>query len=102
MKLSVELDRGTDRRWIAEIPALPGVLVYGTSRDEAIAHAKVLAFRVLADRLEHGEILPDRERPRDNLPNSGGLASPLTKGGLRGVLAVHPGPTKNPLQLPPC
>ena len=51
----IEIEREADGRWIAEIPALPGVLAYGTTRDEAIAKAKALALRVLAERLEHGE-----------------------------------------------
>ena len=44
-------------RLLAE-PDLPGVLAYGSTRDEAVAKAKALAFRVLADRLEHGEEIP--------------------------------------------
>lgn len=56
--LPIELDRENDGRWIAEVPALPGVICYGASRDEAIASAKALALRVLADRIEHGEELP--------------------------------------------
>lgn len=55
MKFTVELDREVDGRWIADVPELPGVSAYGPTRDEAIAAAKALAFRVLADRLEHGE-----------------------------------------------
>jgi len=51
----IELDREEDGRWIAEIPDLPGVLCYGTSRDEAIARLQALALRVLAERLEHAE-----------------------------------------------
>jgi predicted RNase H-like HicB family nuclease len=51
----IELDREEDGRWIAEIPALPGVLCYGASRDEAIARVQALALRVLAERLEHAE-----------------------------------------------
>jgi predicted RNase H-like HicB family nuclease len=31
------------------------VLAYGSTHDEAVAKAKALAFRVLADRIEHGE-----------------------------------------------
>ena len=58
MKLRIELDREADGRWIAEVPELPGVLVYGDTEKSAIAAAKVLAFRVIADRLEHGEPLP--------------------------------------------
>jgi predicted RNase H-like HicB family nuclease len=58
MKLVIELEREDDGRWIAEIADLPGVLVYGASREEAIAHAQALALRVLADRIEHGESEP--------------------------------------------
>lgn len=59
MNLSVELDRETDGRWLAEVPDLPGVLAFGQSREEALAHAQALALRVLAERLEHGEAAPD-------------------------------------------
>ena len=52
MCFTVEIDRETDGRWIAEIPDLPGVMVYGTTRNEALARAKALALRVIADRLE--------------------------------------------------
>jgi len=56
---TVEIEREDDGRWIGEIADLPGVLAYGASRDEAVAKAKALAFRVLADRLEHGEDIPE-------------------------------------------
>jgi len=55
MTLTVEIDRETDGRWIAEVPELPGVLVYGESREHAIKAAKALALHVLADRIEQGE-----------------------------------------------
>ena len=58
MKFIIELEREDDGRWIGEVPDLPGVLVYGASREEAIAHAQALALRVLADRIEHGESGP--------------------------------------------
>ena len=58
MNLQVEIEQEEDNRWLAEIPALPGVLAYGQSAQEAIARAKALALRVLADRLEHGENVP--------------------------------------------
>jgi hypothetical protein len=31
------------------------VLAYGATREEAVAHVKALALRVLAEKLEHGE-----------------------------------------------
>jgi predicted RNase H-like HicB family nuclease len=50
-----ELEREADGRWIAEVVELPGVLVYGSSQDDAIAHLQALALRVVADRLENEE-----------------------------------------------
>lgn len=58
MKLTIETDQEDDGRWIAEVPELAGVLAYGATRDEAMAKAEVLALRVLAEQLEHGEAVP--------------------------------------------
>jgi predicted RNase H-like HicB family nuclease len=58
MNFEIESERESDGRWLAEVPQLPGVLAYGTSRDEAMAKAQILALRVLAERLEHGESRP--------------------------------------------
>jgi len=52
---SIEIDREVDGRWLAEIPALSGVMAYGQDRDEAVARVQALALRVIADRLEHRE-----------------------------------------------
>jgi predicted RNase H-like HicB family nuclease len=57
--LRVESEREEDGRWIAEVPALPGVLTYCTTESEARDKSKALALRVIADRIEHGESLPD-------------------------------------------
>jgi predicted RNase H-like HicB family nuclease len=56
--LVIESEREEDGRWIAEIPALPGVLVYGVTEAEARAKIQALALRVIADRVENGEPLP--------------------------------------------
>lgn len=58
-KFVVEIEQEADGRWIAEVVALPGVMAYGTSHAEALAKVEVLALRVLADRLEHGEAIPE-------------------------------------------
>lgn len=55
MHYTIECEQEQDGRWIAEVPDLPGVLVYGSSAEAATASAEVLALRVLAERLEHGE-----------------------------------------------
>lgn len=59
MILTIETEQEEDGRWIAEVMEIPGVLVYGQTRQEAIAKVKALALRVLADRLEHGEPIPE-------------------------------------------
>ena len=56
--LQVELEREEDGRWFAEVHALPGVMAYGRTRDEAIQATQALALKVIADSLEHGEPLP--------------------------------------------
>ncbi|MFP4306904.1 MAG: type II toxin-antitoxin system HicB family antitoxin [Thermodesulfobacteriota bacterium] len=55
MKLTIETEQETDGRWIAEIIEIPGAMKYGTTREKAIAHAKALALRVMAERIENGE-----------------------------------------------
>jgi predicted RNase H-like HicB family nuclease len=57
-RLVVQLEQEEDGRWIAEVLGIPGALVYGQTRAEALAKAQALALRVLADRLEHGEPVP--------------------------------------------
>lgn len=59
MTLSIELDQEADGRWIAEVTAIPGVLAYGVTRTDAVAKVQALALRALADRLEHGEAVPE-------------------------------------------
>ncbi len=56
--LRIESEQEEDGRWIAEVPALPGVLTYGETKAEADAKVKALALRVITDRLENGEQLP--------------------------------------------
>ena len=59
MPLTIEVEREDDGRWLAEVPDLPGVLTYGNTREEAIDRVRVLSLRVLADRLDHGEPIPE-------------------------------------------
>ncbi len=59
LMLKVEVEQEVDGRFIAEIPELPGVMAYGSSREEALAKIEVIALRTLADRLEHGEPTPE-------------------------------------------
>jgi len=56
-QFTVETEQEDDGRWIAEILEIPGVLVYGDTQQQAIAHVQALALRVMADKLEHGEMM---------------------------------------------
>ena len=58
LQFKIETEREEDGRWIAEVIDLPGVLVYGKTKDDAINKAQALGLRVLADRIEHGETHP--------------------------------------------
>ncbi len=59
MTFTVEYEQEEDGRWIAEVLELPGVMVYGATREEALAKAQALALRVVAERLDHGEMLAE-------------------------------------------
>jgi len=52
MSYNIEFEQEVDGRWIAEIPSLPGVMVYGSTKDEAKCKVEALALRVIADRME--------------------------------------------------
>jgi predicted RNase H-like HicB family nuclease len=58
MKLTIELDREVDGRWIAEVPEL-NVLLYGDSRQDAIQRTQSAAQEIVLDRIAHGELPPD-------------------------------------------
>lgn len=60
MTLQIEIGEEANGRWIAEVPALPGVMTYGVTRTDAVARVQALALRVLAERLEHGEAVSRR------------------------------------------
>jgi len=59
MYFCIETAQEKDGRWIAEIPDLPGVMVSGKTLEEAILKVQAQALRVLADRLERGEVVPE-------------------------------------------
>jgi predicted RNase H-like HicB family nuclease len=53
---TIETEQEDDNRWIAEILEISGVLAYGNTQQQAITKAQALALRVIADKLEHGEM----------------------------------------------
>ena len=57
--LTLETEQEADGRWIAEIAAIPGVFAYGATESDACARVSALAFRVIADHMEHAEPIPD-------------------------------------------
>jgi len=59
MQLRIDVEQETDGRWLAEVEALPGTAAYGVTKTDAVAKVQALARRVLAERLEHGEAVPE-------------------------------------------
>ncbi len=59
LSFTIETEKETDGRWIAEVVEIPGALVYGASSEDAIAKVQALALRAVAERLEHGEEAPE-------------------------------------------
>jgi predicted RNase H-like HicB family nuclease len=57
--MNFEIERENDGRWTAEVPDPPGVMVYGGTREEALAKVEVLALLVIADGSDHGEPMPE-------------------------------------------
>ena len=53
--MRMEVDIEDDGRFIAEVPAIPGALVYGDTADDAIRKVESLVLRILADRIDSGE-----------------------------------------------
>ena len=58
MKLTIELNREVDGRWIAEVAEL-NVVLYGESRLDAIQRVQSAAREIVLDRIAHGELPPD-------------------------------------------
>ena len=56
MNFHIEIEQEEDGRWIAEVAGIPGVLVYGKTRNEAMLKAQALALRALAERIDLGEV----------------------------------------------
>ena len=52
---SVEFDREEDGRWIAEVPNLPGVMAYGSTKQAALQKVYAITLRTLADKIEQGQ-----------------------------------------------
>jgi predicted RNase H-like HicB family nuclease len=68
MRFTLESEQETDGRWIAEVVELPGVLAYGATKPDAVNCALSLALRVLAEKLEHGELKTRQKSPKFELP----------------------------------
>jgi hypothetical protein len=58
MKLTIQLDREVDCRWIAEVPELH-IILYGGSKKDALDRAEAAAREIVQDRIAHGESPPE-------------------------------------------
>jgi predicted RNase H-like HicB family nuclease len=51
MKYNIEYEQEEDGRWIAEIPSLPGAMVYGETKEEAANKVISLALKALSEEM---------------------------------------------------
>ncbi len=58
MKFSIEYEIEDDGRWIAEIPSMPGVMVYGKTQKEAASKVIELAIKSISDEIELNNAYP--------------------------------------------
>jgi predicted RNase H-like HicB family nuclease len=61
------------------VPIVPGALAYGATRAEAAARAEALVLRALAERIEHGEPVPEIAGCSSGRSNQQPLLAPATK-----------------------
>ena len=54
---TIETEEEVDGRWIADVVEIPGAMAYGRTQEQAIARAQAIALRVIAERLEHGDVV---------------------------------------------
>jgi len=54
MTITLECAQQVEGRWLAEVPQLPGVQAYGTTRDAAAEEALAMVYRVLDDARRQG------------------------------------------------
>jgi len=59
MAFQIEMEQEDDGRGFADIPQLPGTMAYGETGEESLSNVQALGLRVLADRIEHGEEVPE-------------------------------------------
>lgn len=54
LEFLIETEQEADVRWLAEVPALPGALAYGTTRDDAVRNATALGLLALSEKVKAG------------------------------------------------
>ena len=94
MKFTIETERETDGRWIAEAMEVNGAMVYGETRGDAVAKVKILALQVVAECVKHDDgpmgafsVVAKAEREADgqwraeyqNIPESAASGSTRTE-----------------------
>lgn len=74
MTITLECVEETNGRWMAEVPQIPGVHAYGSTRDAAAEEALAMVYRVLDDarrlgipRAETADVFGRQSERRPNL-----------------------------------
>ena len=56
MILDIEIERDDEGLWVGVVPGIPQALVYAMTQEQARARVRALALRLIADRLERGDL----------------------------------------------
>ncbi len=59
MKFNIEYEIEDDGRWIAEIPSIPGAMVYGRTQAEAASKVIELAILSITSEIENSKNYPE-------------------------------------------
>jgi predicted RNase H-like HicB family nuclease len=82
MTITLECVQETTGRWFAEVPQIPGVQAYGTTRDAAAEEALAMVYRLLDDARRLGVPRADTAdvfgRESERRPGSAGFESALS------------------------
>jgi predicted RNase H-like HicB family nuclease len=58
MKYRVQIEQDEDGVYVAQVPALPGCITQGTTRNEALVNAREAIQAYVESLVKHGEAVP--------------------------------------------
>ena len=76
MILDIEIERDDEGLWVGVVPGIPQALVYAMTQEQARARVRALGLRLIADRIERGDLSATLETVAFVESPTGGLSLP--------------------------